>query len=116
MDFQGRAFEPCGKCILIAAAPTPPTGVLLAASGIPNSEAFQARFYNAGAVAAFVAWGDDAAAAAAAALIPTGTSQNSTPILPGTELVMTIPAGKYWSAVVGTSTASVYVQPGRGIG
>lgn len=115
MDFQERAFEPAGKCILIAGATTAPTGTQLVVAGVNSSNVKQARFYNAGAVVAWVAFGDSGAAAAAAAIVPTGTSQNVTPILPGTSLVMSVPPNKFWSAITGSSTASIYVQPGRGL-
>lgn len=112
MSFEEKAFEPTGPTIVIAGATTAPDGVLLAKPGVTSK---QIRIHNSGAVVAWLAHGENAAGAKAAAVIPTSTPTNVTPLLPGSVLVMSAPIGKFWSVITASSTATVYIQPGRGL-
>lgn len=49
-----------------------------------------------------------------AVVIPTGTKQNATPILPGTVQTFTIPADATHIATIGTAANTLYVTSGNG--
>ena len=111
-----RAFDAYGPTILVAAAASAPTGVQASSSGAPKAE--QWRIHNAGTATVFIAYGVDAATAQANAVIPTGTGANSKrsyPLVAGGTEVFSAPIDTYWSAIIGTGTASVYITPGRGL-
>ncbi len=60
---------------------------------------------------AFINFGDSTVAV----VIPTGTAQAGTPILPGTVQTFTIPNGATHIASIGTAANSLYVTRGDGI-
>lgn len=111
-----RAFNPYGPTILVAAATSAPTGLQAASSGAPQSE--QYRVYNAGSTTVFIAFGVDASSAQSNAVIPTGASsnaKNSYPIAPGIPEIFTAPKNCFWSAIMASGTASIYITPGMGL-
>lgn len=63
-----------------------------------------ARVYNAGLVAVFIQFGDSSVVATVAKM----------PIPPGAVEVFTIAGATYFAAITASSTADVYVTPGRG--
>jgi len=110
-----QAFNPCGKTFLLAGATTAPTAIRVIPTGAGDCN--QYHFYNAGAVAVHVGYsGDSAAAALAAAVIPVdGTPQFTISLPAGASRIFTLPKNCYMSPITATSTASVYVTPGRGV-
>lgn len=63
------------------------------------------RFYNTGAVAAFVVCGDSGI---------TATTVTGIPLAPGTVEVLACP-GTYIAAITASGTTTVYITPGTGI-
>lgn len=115
------AFNPTGNTVNVDAATVAPTGLLVGTAHNPtrvSGESNQYLIHNAGSVTAFLAFGVDAATATAAAVIPTGASSNakaSYPAPPGSLFVLTAPPGSYWSAITASSTAEIYITPGKGV-
>lgn len=59
---------------------------------------------------AFVNFGDSTVTV----VIPTGTQQAGTPILPGTQTILTVPIGATSIATIGTAANTLYVTRGDG--
>lgn len=107
-----QVFQVCGLTVTFTAAGTPPTAVQANSfDGVPTT---QVLLTNVGAVTAFVGWGSTAAEAQANALVPTATPSKCYPLLAGTQVCITAPAGQYWSGDTSSSTAIVYVTAGIG--
>jgi hypothetical protein len=106
------AFEVQGDTVTFTAATTPPTAVQAVADN--NTRAPQYLITNVGSVAAFVGYGQTAAAAAAAAVVPTSTPSRVYPVLPGTQVVISAPPGAYFTGDTSSDTAVIYVTPGYG--
>lgn len=72
------------------------------------------RLINEGAVMVFVAVGEAAQTATLPNATPTATS---TPVLPGSDIVLSLPSSGIWniSAITRSSTATLHVQVGDGI-
>lgn len=71
------------------------------------------RLINEGAVMVFVAIGEGAQTATLPNATPTKTS---TPVLPGSDIVLSLPSSGIWniSAITRSSTATLHVQIGDG--
>lgn len=108
-----KAFSPTGKTVRVTAAVSPPLGVQAPETG--TNQGYQFRLHNAGTTIAFLAFGATAAEAQANAVIPTGTPQNSIPLPPGIVEVLSFPIGSFFSAVIGSATAEIYITPGKGL-
>jgi hypothetical protein len=111
---SSKPFNPCGATIAVAGATSAPSGVQ--ATNTVNATAH--RIVNSGSVLVHVAFGEDASTAQTNAVIPTGggsNAKNSYAIPAGAMEVITAPANSYWSAITASSTATVYVTPGRGV-
>jgi len=109
-------FKPLGKTIKVAGAGTAPTGIA-APTENAGSGAEQYRAHNAGLVTAHIAVGQTAALAQTNAVIPTGggaNSKNSFPLPAGAVEVFTLPPDSFFSAITPSSTADIFITPGRG--
>ena len=75
----------------------------------------QVRIVNAGANIAHVGVGASASEAAANAVAATaGSPASGIPILPGTEKIVRVPLGSYFSGVA-TIATTLYITPGEGL-
>lgn len=112
MDNSG-AFRPLGPTTLITAATSAPAAVQL---GGPNSGEVSIFALNDNTVTIFLAYGSTAAQAAANAVIPTvGTPSNGVIALhPSVPYCLNMPAGLYYTAIIGTGTGPLYLTPGNG--
>lgn len=109
-----KAFSPTGKTILVAGATSAPTGV--AAPELGTNQGYQFRIHNAGSVLAHLGFGASAGEAQTNAVAAVaGTSQFSVPLPSGVVEVLSFPIGSYFSAITATSTASIYITPGKGL-
>lgn len=111
-----RAFNPTGPTVLVVGATSAPTGLQASSSGAPAAE--QYRVYNAGTVVAYIAFGVDAATAQSNAVVPTGggaSAKNSYPLASGATEVFSAPLNIFWSAITSSSTANIFITPGKGL-
>lgn len=113
-------FNPTGNTVNVDAATTASTGLLVgtATSTRLAGQSGQYLIHNAGSVTAWLAFGTDAATAEAAAVIPTGggaSAKAAIPAPPGSLFVITAPPGSFWSGITASSTAEVYITPGKGV-
>jgi hypothetical protein len=114
---RSDSFSPTGKTVLVAGATSAPTALQVSASTV-NEAGVQYRIHNAGTVTAFIAFGATAAAALANAVIPTGSGSNakdSYPLPGGSIEVLSAYPNAFFTAITGTSTASIYITPGKGL-
>lgn len=97
-----------GTTTLSATTTSGATTVALAISESPQLE-----ITNGGSVPVFVRWGTSAVSAAT---VPSGATGGSYPVGPGAKVVVTIDPGTvtHACAITATSTATVYLTPGRG--
>lgn len=115
MAVDRTAWNPCGKTINIDAAAAAPVGLV---SVQLANDAVQYRVMNDGLVTAFVAFGSTGAIAQTNAAIPTDASAAayfSIPVPAGAIEVITAPPNSFWSAITASSTAAIYITPGRGV-
>lgn len=112
--FSVRAFNPTGPTVDISGATVAPSGLQVKSVGAGPAE--QYRVFNSGSVTVHVAFGVDAATAQTNAAIPTaGVPKNSIPIPAlGVEVISAL-EDCFWSAITGSSTAEVYITPGKGL-
>ena len=119
---QSMAFTPVGNTAAITAATTAPDGVQVLPGAMGNEPAVggtpvQFRVYNSGTVVVFMGWSQASAAAANtnANTAPSSGSPAFPPAVPpGSVEVWTLPRNAYISFKAASSTATVYVTPGRG--
>jgi len=82
-----------------------------AAVALPTKTGNQIRISSLAANAvAFFAFGSSTLTV----VIPTGTQANGMPILPGTSVVVTVPANATYIATIGTAANTLYVTSGDG--
>ena len=112
-DTYVKPMSPTGKTVLVVAATSAPLGVAVPEAG--TNAGFQFRLHNAGTVTAFLAFGASAAEAQSNAVIPTGTSQNAFPLPAGIVEVLSFPVGCFVSAITASSTANIFITPGKGV-
>jgi len=108
-----KAFSPTGKTILVVAATTAPTGQQCPENG--TVQGIQYRVHNAGSVTAYLSFGKTSAEAIASAVIPSGTSQECFPLPAGIVEVLSFPVGSFFTGITVSSTANVFITPGKGI-
>jgi tRNA A37 threonylcarbamoyladenosine synthetase subunit TsaC/SUA5/YrdC len=114
MDTNQWAFFPIGSTYLIPAAVTASTGVQIVSQ---NERDVAHRIVNTGAVDAFVGYGVLAATAEANAVIPTaGNPRLCILVKAGDTTVVRLPSNTFLSGIVASTTANLYVTPGKGIG
>jgi hypothetical protein len=110
------AFNPQGNTVVVAAAAVAPAGVQAPVNGKFNAqETGQVRIVNSGANIAHIGVGPSASAATANAVAATaGSPAAGIPILPGTEKIIRVPIGSYFSGVAAVAT-TIYITPGEGL-
>ena len=112
-----QAFNMQGNTICINAATSPPTPKQAVTSGASGS-GNQYEIINPGNVTVFIGAGPNAAAATSNAVVLSsgGTSSSFTyPILAGTDKVMTLPTGWYFTAITASGNTDIYISPGDGM-
>ena len=122
-DYALRAWMPTGNTIAITAATTPPDGVQCLPGAVGNEPGavgggpVQYRVHNAGSVYAYLAFGatNTAAVTNADTAPASGTPQPNYPLPPGGIEILTFPRTHYFSAGTASSTATVFMTPGKGV-
>ena len=115
MGFHNRAFDSTGPTVAISVTTSASTG--LQVPSVAAMPAEQYRVHNAGTTTVFVSFGTTALEASGNAVIPTGSGSNakrSLPVPAGMVEVISAPRDCYFSTIIGTGTATVYVTPGKG--
>ena len=107
-----QAFTPMGNTVVFTATASSPTTSVQALSTTLGGN--QYRILNAGTVTVFLGIGPDAASAGANA-VAVISSQNSYPLLPGTDEILTFSPNWYFTGNTSTGTSTVYVTPGDGM-
>jgi len=105
-----NAFSKTGNTVTFTANVTAPTPVQALSTTLGGN---QYRIINSGTSVVFLGYGVDAANATANAVIVT-SSQNSFPLLPGTDEILTFMPNAYFTGV-STSSAIIYITPGDGV-
>ena len=107
-----NAFTPLGNTSSFTASTTAPTPVQVAPySTIAGAN--QYRIINTGTVVVFLGIGISSAAANTAA---TSTMPGpASPLLPGTDEILTFAPNAYFTGVTTSGTAQVYISPGDGM-
>ena len=100
-----------GNTVVFTAATTAPTPVQAISTTLGGN---QYRILNAGNVVVFLGFGVSAAAATATAVVVT-SSQQSIPLLPGTDEILTFQPNAYFTGITASGTAAIYITPGDGL-
>jgi hypothetical protein len=106
-----QAFTPLGNTVTFSAATSAPTPVQALSNTIGGN---QYRIINSGTVTVFLGIGPNASGATSNATIVT-SSQNSYPLLPGTDEILSFAPNWYFTGITASGTAVVYVTPGDGM-
>ena len=122
-DYALRAFMPTGNSIAITAATTAPDGVQCLPGAVGNEPGAvgggpaQFRVHNSGTVYVFMGFGaSNTTAQTNANTAPAaGAPAIAIAIPPGAIEAFTLPRSNYFSFKSASSTATVYMTPGRGI-
>ncbi len=104
-------FQANGNTCLLPCTTTSGSTALALPALTGNQKNADVLIYNAGAVAAFIAFGGSTVASAIAI---DGTPANGIPLAPGVEMTLNIGAATYVAGITGSSTASVYITQGIG--
>jgi len=106
-----QAFTKTGNTVTFTAATSAPTPVQAVSDSLGGN---QYRVINAGSVIVFLGYGTTSSDASNNA-VTVSTSAPSFPLLPGTDEILTFMPNAYFTAVTGSSTATIYVTPGDGL-
>ena len=106
-----NAFTKSGNTVTFTASTTAPTPVQCASSTLGGN---QYRVINAGTATVFLGYGSTAADATNNATLVT-SSQAAFPLLPSTDEILTFVPNAYFTGVVASGTAVVYITPGDGL-
>lgn len=106
-----NAFTKTGNTVTFLAASTAPTPVQCASTTIGGN---QYRIINAGNVTVFLGYGATASDATNNAVQVT-SSQAAFPLLPSTDEILTFMPNAYFTGVVASGNATVYITPGDGL-
>ena len=108
-----NAFTPLGNTVVFTAniSGSVPTPVQAVSNTLGGN---QYRILNAGLNTVFLGIGPNSAGATANAVVAT-TSQNSYPLLPGTDEILTFAPGWYFTGITSSGTSVIYITPGDGI-
>lgn len=106
-----NAFTKTGNTVTFLAATTAPTPVQCASTTIGGN---QYRIINAGNVTVFLGYGATASDATNNAVQVTST-QPAFPLLPSTDEILTFMPNAYFTGVVASGNATVYITPGDGL-
>ena len=106
-----NAFTKTGNTVTFTAATSAPTPVQCASTTLGGN---QYRIINAGTVTVFLGYGSTSNAATNSAVQIT-SSQESFPLLPNTDEILTFVPNAYFTGITATGTAVIYVTPGDGL-
>ena len=106
-----QAFTKLGNTVVFTAATTAPTPVQAASTTLGGN---QYRILNAGTVTVFLGYGANSAAANTAASV-VSTSGEASPLLPGTDEILTFVPNAYFTGITSANTAAIYITPGDGL-
>ena len=108
-----NAFTPLGNTVTFTAnvAGSVPTPVQALSTTLGGN---QYRIINAGTVTVFLGLGTTSANATSNAVVVTST-QNSYPLLAGTDEILTFVPNAYFTGITSSGTATVYITPGDGL-
>ena len=106
-----NTFTKTGNTVTFLAATTAPTPVQCASTTIGGN---QYRIINAGNVTVFLGYGATASDATNNAVQVT-SSQAAFPLLPSTDEILTFMPNAYFTGVVASGNATVYITPGDGL-
>ena len=106
-----NAFTKLGNTITFLAATSAPTPVQCGSSTLGGN---QYRILNTGNVIVFLGFGSSSSEAANNAVVVT-SSQNSLPLLPGTNEVLTFVPNAYFTGITASGNATIYISPGDGM-
>lgn len=106
-----NAFTKTGNTVTFLADTTAPTPVQCASTTIGGN---QYRIINAGNVTVFLGYGATASDATNNAVQVT-SSQAAFPLLPSTDEILTFMPNAYFTGVVASGNATVYITPGDGL-
>ncbi len=104
-------FQASSNTCLLACSTTSGSTALALPASTGNGKQSDVLIYNAGSVAAFIAFGSSSITAAIAV---GGTPANGIPLAPGVEMTLNIGTATYVAGITGLSTASVYITQGIG--
>ena len=106
-----QAFTKTGNTVTFTAAVTAPSPVQCSSTTLGGN---QYRIINAGTATVFLGYGVTSSDASNNAVIVTSTG-TAFPLLAGTDEILTFVPNAYFTGVVSTGTASVYITPGDGM-
>ena len=106
-----QAFTKTGNTVTFTAAVTAPTPVQCSSTTLGGN---QYRIINAGTTTVFLGYGVTSTDASNNAVIVTSTG-SAFPLLAGTDEILTFVPNAYFTGIVATGTANVYITPGDGM-
>lgn len=106
-----NAFAKMGNTVVFAASTTAPAAVQAVSTTLGGN---QYRIINTGTVTVFLGYGTTASDAANNAVI-VSNSQNSLPILPNTDEILSFVPNAYFTGITASGTANIYITPGDGL-
>lgn len=106
-----QAFTKTGNTVVFTAATTAPAAVQAVSTTLGGN---QYRIVNAGTVTVFLGYGMTAAEANTNSAVVTSTGL-ATPLLPGTDEILTYVPNAFFTGTTSSGTAVVYIIPGDGV-
>jgi hypothetical protein len=106
-----NAFTKLGNTVTFLAASTAPAAVQCPSTTLGGN---QYRIINTGTVTVFLGYGSTSSDATNNAVLVT-SSQNSLPILPNTDEILSFVPNAYFTGVTSSGTANIYITPGDGL-
>ena len=106
-----NAFTKLGNTVTFLAASTAPSPVQCPSTTLGGN---QYRIINTGTVTVFLGYGSTSSDATNNAVLVT-SSQNSLPILPNTDEILSFVPNAYFTGVTSSGTANIYITPGDGL-
>ena len=106
-----NAFTKTGNTITFTADVTAPTPVQALSTTLGGN---QYRIINNGTVTVFLGYGSTSTNATGNAVVVT-SSQNSLPLLPSTDEILTFVPNAYFTGITSSGTATIYITPGDGL-
>lgn len=104
-------FTPTGNTVVFTAATSAPVPVQAISTTLGGN---QYRILNAGSVVAFLGIGTTSSQASNNAVV-VSSSQNTMPLLAGTDEIITFQPNAWFTGITSTSTANIYITPGDGV-
>jgi hypothetical protein len=106
-----NAFTKLGNTIVFTANTVAPTPVQAVSTTLGGN---QYRIINPGTITVFLGYGSTASDATNNAVVVT-TTQNSLPLLPGTDEILTFVPNAYFTGITSSGNTAVYITPGDGM-